>query len=142
MVNNCLFCNLKQDSIIAENLHAVATYNQNAIKTGHVVISTKEHIISFSDLSVDAAKSVMCLALKVSKVIENFMKLDKIYLLSAGDKEQHFHIHLLPKNETDEPIGQYVLTEKGWKGVVTNTVTELDVQDFIKKMKIHLKNEQ
>ena len=135
---NCIFCNYESKYIIKETDLAIATYFPRAIKKGHFVVAVKEHLPTFTDLSVEQAKAVMELALDISKVMEKIVGAEKTYIAAIGDKDLHFHIHLFPKLKTDKPMGIHIMTDSGWKKEVGQEVSEQEVQELIEKIKGYL----
>jgi diadenosine tetraphosphate (Ap4A) HIT family hydrolase len=66
------------------------------------------------DLEPKDAASMMALACKVSKrIVEEFGAI-KTYVVAVGDKDPHFHVHILPKWETSDNLGPHIFAEKGW----------------------------
>ena len=78
---NCIFCNYDAKYIIKETDLAIATYFPRAIKKGHFVVAVKEHLPTFTDISVEQAKEVMVLALEISKSMEKLLGAEKHILL-------------------------------------------------------------
>lgn len=134
MRNDCIFCSVNDNSIIKKTKHAVATYTNEAMKTGHVVVSLIEHLESFTLLSYEQAEDMFKLALCVSKALESLLDVEKVYIVASGDKDKHFHLHLLPKTPTDAPMGSFILTESGWRGLVKNEVSEIEANELVKKL--------
>lgn len=135
----CTLCEIKNRNIVKKNTHAIASYTVDAIKYGHIVVSTIVHVDSFSKLNVEQAKCVIELALEISKILEKTVKgIEKVYLVAAGDKIEHFHIHLLPKLETDALMGSSIMGDNGWKGKVGVQVSEDDVRDLTMKIKKYI----
>jgi len=132
---NCIFCNYEKKYIIKETDLAIATYFPRAIKKGHFVVAVKEHLPTFTDLSVEQAQAVIELALEISLVMEKLMDSEKTYIAAIGDKDLHFHIHLFPKLKTDKPMGIHIMTDNGWKGEVGHDISEQEVQDLISQLK-------
>ncbi|MCL2258071.1 MAG: HIT family protein [Candidatus Bathyarchaeota archaeon] len=132
---DCIFCNYEEKYVIKETNLAIATYFPRAIKKGHFVVAIKEHLPTFTNINTDQAKAVIELALEISKAMEKLTGAEKTYIAAIGDKDLHFHIHLFPKLKTDAPMGIHIMTDKGWKGVVGQEISELDVQTLIDELK-------
>ena len=133
--DNCIFCNFDKKYVISENKHAIATYFPRAIKKGHFVVAVKKHIPTFTELDIEQARDIIDLALKLAKVAEQILNTEKFYIVSIGDKDHHFHFHLLPKQKTDTPMGKHIMLDEGWKGEVGESINDDEVKDFIEKLK-------
>jgi len=108
-----------------------ATYIPKAIKKGHFVVATKDHVSTFSELDEAEATDLISLALKLAKTAQRIVGAEKYYLASIGDLDPHFHIHLLPKMADDPPMGKHIMLETGWKGEVGQIVTHDQALQFI-----------
>jgi diadenosine tetraphosphate (Ap4A) HIT family hydrolase len=135
MENSCIFCNFQEKYIIAESEYAFATYFPRAIKKGHFVVAIKEHLPTFTDLSIEQAGDLIQLALRLAKKAEVLLRADKYYLVAIGDKDFHFHVHLLPKLSNDTPMGKHIMLDEGWKGEVGQAVSEEEVSEFINMLR-------
>ena|SRR6267378_3670484 len=127
----CLFCTFEPEYIISENEHAFATYFPRAIKIGHLVVAVKNHKPSFTDITDEEARSVMSLGLLVATIAKDLIDAEKYYVVSIGDLDHHFHIHLLPKKASDVAMGKYIMLDGGWKGEVGENITADHVLEFI-----------
>lgn len=128
---DCIFCNFEAKYIITETSLSLATYFPRAIKKGHFVVAVKDHLPTFTDLNEEQVKDLSALALKLAKVAQKIVGAEKYYLVAIGDLDRHFHVHLLPKLVTDEPMGKHIMLESGWKGEVGQNVSEDEVHQFI-----------
>ena len=137
----CLFCGFDKKYIVAENDYAFATYFPRAIKPGHLVVATKAHKPTFTDISDAEARGVMSLGLSVATVAQKMIGAQKYYVVAIGDMDHRFHIHLLPKMANDAPMGKYIMLDGGWKGEVGKTVSREQVIDFIEQVRRRLQNE-
>jgi diadenosine tetraphosphate (Ap4A) HIT family hydrolase len=135
---DCIFCNFEKRFVIKETELAIATYFPRAIKKGHFTVAVKEHLPGFTDISPEQAKEVIQLALEISRIIEQITGAEKTYIAAIGDKDLHFHLHLLPKLKTDAPMGIHIMTDVGWKKEIGQDVPEQEVQELIAKLKTYL----
>jgi len=134
-VHGCLLCNFESRYVIGESPLCFATYFPGAIKHGHFVVAVKDHIPTFTGLSMAQASDLLAYALRLAKVAEEILCAEKFYIAAIGDKDQHFHIHMLPKQQGDEPMGSYIMLDGGWKGVVGATVSDAQVFEFIDRLR-------
>jgi diadenosine tetraphosphate (Ap4A) HIT family hydrolase len=79
-----------------------------------VLVGARVHVENLHDLSAEEAAAVMRLANRVAKSIISLTGAAKVYVAAIGDKDKHFHVHLLPKFVDDPNLGPYVFGEKGW----------------------------
>lgn len=133
--SECILCNLDQRYVIGESSLSFATYFPRAIKRGHFVVAVKEHIPTFTGLSPEQASDLFAYALKLAKVAERLLGAEKFYVAAIGDKDHHFHIHMLPKQPGDAPMGRHIMLDEGWKGEVGQTVTDADVRSFVERLR-------
>jgi len=131
----CIFCKFEQKYVIAESKYSLATYFPRAIKKGHFVVAVKEHIPTFTGISYEQASDLFQLALRLSKEAERLLRSEKFYIAAIGDKDRHFHIHLLPKFPENPPMGRHIMLDDGWKGEVGEEVGEKEVLEFINAMR-------
>ncbi len=133
---SCIFCNFEKRYIITETDYSFATYFPRAIiKKGHLVVAVKEHIPTFTGLSMEQFSDISQLSLRLAKKAEKILNAEKYYLAAIADKDLHFHIHLLPKLKGDLPMGRHIMMDEGWKGEVGQTVSDEEVMEFIKVLR-------
>lgn len=109
-MNECYICNPDKELIIMETDRVRAIYHPDEIKRGHIIITPKKHKELFTDLTPEEVSELMILTLSIAKAIVPFLSPEKYYLVSVGDRHPHFHLHLLPKMESEESLGPYVFT--------------------------------
>lgn len=133
--NKCIFCNFDPEYVIKQTDLSFATYISKAIKEGHFVVATKDHVPTFSELTEPEAADLISLALRLAKAAQRLIGAEKYYLVSIGDLDPHFHIHLIPKMAEDSPMGKHIMLESGWKGEVGQVVTHDKVRWFIESLR-------
>ena len=52
-----------------------------------------------------------------------------------GDKIDHYHIHLIPRNKDDDILGPYIFGNDGWKNKVFNKFSVKEKNDLVKFFK-------
>lgn len=135
---DCIICNPQPEHIITETALSIATYFPRAIKKGHYVVAVKEHVPLFTDISEEQAADVAVLSLRLSKIAKDLIGAEKYYSAVVGDKDAHFHVHMLPRLPGEPPMGRHIMLDEGWKGEVGVDVTEEDVAQFIASLKAEL----
>jgi len=110
-MEECPFCDYdksdKSVKVITSNDHAFAVVSKVPFRKGHCTVITNRHIISVSELTTEEFHSIGDLICKMSRALEKYYKAEKTYLLSIGDKVNHFHIHLIPKFKGQKSMGVY-----------------------------------
>lgn len=131
----CIICNIDPRYVIQQTELSIATYFPRAIKEGHFVVATKEHLATFTDISEAQAADVAVLALRLAIRAKRVLGAEKFYAAVIGDKDAHYHVHMFPKMPDDPPLGKHIMLDDGWKGEVATEVTEADVATFIDAMR-------
>lgn len=121
-MSNCIFCNVEEDKLLLNTLEGFVILDY-PVCPGHVLVGSRTHGSTLSDISEDDAAALMRLSHKVAKKIVSETGAEKVYIAAIGDKDKHFHIHLLPKMESDPNLGPYIFGNEGW---VSFMDTEID----------------
>jgi len=103
----CLFCDISQERVIAENSIAYAIRDWFPVTKGHTLIILKNHVDEYFGLSIEELlgcdnllKSVRRVLLLVDDSIKGFnigMNSGSV----AGQTVFHCHLHLIPRREGD-----------------------------------------
>jgi diadenosine tetraphosphate (Ap4A) HIT family hydrolase len=105
--NPCLFCNLKQSGLTAENELAYASYDAYPVSEFHCLIIPKRHVKDYFNLSDDEAIACNNLIKIIKDQIilkDPSVKGFNIGINSgaiAGQSIMHCHIHLIPRRKDD-----------------------------------------
>jgi diadenosine tetraphosphate (Ap4A) HIT family hydrolase len=127
MTVGCIFCNVTDDALVCRGADGIVILD-DPIRPGHVLVGARTHGESLSDISEDDAAAVLRLANRVAKVIVAETGAAKVYVAAVGDKDKHFHVHLLPKMQADPNLGPYIFGEKGWMSFLPSAVDGLAVR--------------
>ena len=109
----CLFCNIPQELIIAENSFAYAIKDEFPVTEGHTLVIPKNHVDEYFGLSIEELLGCDNLLKSVRRdllLADNSIKGFNIGMNSgavAGQTIFHCHIHLIPrrKNDIENPKG-------------------------------------
>jgi len=112
-VERCIFCDPDPSALIYKSDEGIVVVDYPFAK-GHVLVASPVHATNLHDLDPKAAASMMALACKVSKRIVKEFGAVKTYVVAIGDKDPHFHVHLLPKWKDSDNLGPHVFGESGW----------------------------
>ena len=109
----CLFCNIPQELIIAENSFAYAIKDEFPVTEGHTLVIPKNHVDEYFGLSIEELLGCDNLLKAIRRdllLIDDTIKGFNIGMNSgavAGQTIFHCHIHLIPRREgdVDDPRG-------------------------------------
>ena len=111
---SCLFCDRNdttKHTIIAENEHAYARWDNFPVSDGHAEVVPKRHVVSFFDLTEQELLSMFALLRTVMKKLEPVPAyfIPDGYTIgvnegeAAGRTVHHVHMHLIPRYRGDVP---------------------------------------
>ena len=111
--NPCLFCNIKESGLAAENKLAYASYDTYPVADQHCLIIPKRHVKDYFDLTEEEIVACDQLIKKIKKEIEINDASVKGFNIGtnsgkiAGQSIMHCHIHLIPRRigDVENPQG-------------------------------------
>lgn len=115
----CIFCDLSDHPIVAENALAVSILDNYPVSTGHTLIIPRRHFDDVFDITPDEWLACMQLLLESRR---NLSEADESITgfnmgvnagASAGQTVPHCHIHLIPRRD-----GDVANPEGGVRGVI------------------------
>lgn len=109
----CIFCTPSEDALVLDSEDGIVVVDF-PFTEGHVLVGTKRHLPDLHDLGPEDAAGMMRLAAAVSKRIVREYGAVKTYVAAIGDKDKHFHVHLLPKYESSNDLGPHIFGPSGW----------------------------
>ena len=105
--NPCLFCNVKESGIAAENEFAYASYDSYPVSDFHCLIIPKRHVKDYFEMSDEELLACNDLIAKIKNEILTKDKTVKAFNIGtnagkiSGQSIMHCHIHLIPRREGD-----------------------------------------
>ncbi len=104
---NCLFCSIQQKRIIDETNHFFIIRDAFPISTGHTLIISKQHILSFFDVSQEEQVDLLKALGIAKKGLDHAQRVDGYNIgindgVAAGQTVQHLHVHLIPRYLGDQ----------------------------------------
>ena len=110
---DCVFCQLGQDRIIAENELCVAIHDGFPATPLHTLIIPKRHVADYFDLYQPELNAIQSLLLQQRQVIQSADPSVTGFNVginagqAAGQTVFHVHVHLIPRRRGDveEPRG-------------------------------------
>ena len=108
---DCIFCKIVKkeipSKIVFENKNNLAFLDIFPINDGHTIIIPKNHYQNIEDLPENELVDLFKLVKSLAVLIHKKLKIDGYNILqnnfeAAGQVIQHFHVHIIPRNNTDE----------------------------------------
>jgi histidine triad (HIT) family protein len=115
MKNDCLFCGIIHDEIpsfkVYEDSMFLVILDRFPRTEGHLLIMPKKHASDIFTLPNEAARELMPLAQRLAAKMYGELKFDGLNLLqnngeAAGQQVRHFHLHLIPRYDSDSVVIQ------------------------------------
>ena len=120
---DCIFCQLPEERVIAENEHCLAFYDLYPVTVKHTLIIPKAHRIDYFELTAEELDSINDLIKQLKdKILSEDINVTGFNVGTncgedAGQSVFHCHIHLIPrrKGDMDNPKGgvRHVIPDKG-----------------------------
>ena len=129
----CIFCQIIDGKIpskkIFEDEKVIAVLDINPATAGHVLIMPKEHFSIMPQLNDEILKSIFSAAKKISNAMLKSMQAQgtTIFIangLAAGQKAQHFMIHVIPRYKED-----------GFPEIPKNKTTDKELDEVLGEIK-------
>ena len=103
---SCVFCELIESRAwIHESAHFALVWDIAPMRDGHLLILSKQHRDSLSELNSIELDELMALQLQLLHAIKmTDPGMDVTYILNNGllkDEGTHFHLHVLPRQPHD-----------------------------------------
>lgn len=114
-VLDCIICHPSPDNLLLRESRGTVLLD-DPVRVGHVLVGASEHAESLHNLASAMAGAVMSLASDVAKEIVSSTGAEKVYVAAIGDKDKHFHLHLVPRYADDSGLGPFVFGPEGWVG--------------------------
>ncbi len=102
----CIFCKIINGDIPSSDIYEDGTIKAfldiNPVTYGHTLVIPKKHY----PMMIDVPDSTLSHSFKISKYLmkdlKNIYKADFVKLAVVGIDVDHFHIHLIPRRNSDE----------------------------------------
>lgn len=116
MKNECLFCALLHDEIPSYRLYEdddfVAILDRFPKCAGHTLIIPRKHAAGLFDLPDELSAKLLPLANVLAKRLYKVLNFRGLNLLqnngeAAGQQVNHFHLHLIPRYDSDDMVLQW-----------------------------------
>ncbi len=109
-MSECIFCKIVQGEIPSKTLYEDKKFrvilDVRPATRGHALILTKQHFSNVFELPDDSTGEVFILAKRMAGVIQDKLKCDGFNLMQnngevAGQTQNHFHMHIIPRYSND-----------------------------------------
>ena len=105
-VEECIFCQVPKDEIVAESNLCLAFYDRYPVSPGHMLIIPKRHVASYFELTADEINAMQTMLLEMKDVVQALYKPDGFNIgvnvgEAAGQSIFHVHMHLIPRYTGD-----------------------------------------
>ena len=113
MRNDCLFCKIVRGEIpsykIYEDEELLVILDRFPRNAGECLVITKEHFDSLFDLNPALGAKIFEISRRTALKIKETYPIDGLNLLqnngeSAGQQIDHFHLHVMPRYESDSIV--------------------------------------
>ena len=116
--DQCIFCNLSSERIIAENELCLAIRDGFPVSEGHTLIIPKRHVADYFDLTPNEIAAMQTMMKEIKCQLDNELHPDGYNIginvsAAAGQTVFHVHMHLIPRY-----IGDVENPKGGVRGVI------------------------
>lgn len=115
----CIFCDLiSPEQVLLETAHFKLVFDIDPIQTGHLLIISKRHLMSLTELSAEERHDLIDLEAKLVGLLEAHLPINGV-TLASNDKDlmdagTHFHRHLIPRRVGDGFWDSLDLPKEDW----------------------------
>lgn len=130
---NCIFCKLANGDIptttLFEDENFRVIFDASPATVGHALIIPKDHVANVFEISDELQAKAYQLAKKMAAILVDVFKADGINILqnnneAAGQTVFHFHIHLIPRYDSDKAMVSWTPGEQN-KEVLESALPEI-----------------
>ena len=105
---NCPFCDKEnmRELVLFESKFTVVAMNPFPATKAHLLVVSKEHVGSITELSDEQCSDLFILAKKVASIIKEHLCPEGMNIFFnegpiAGQTIEHVHLHVIPRNNGD-----------------------------------------
>lgn len=134
MKDNCIFCKILAGQIPSQVIHEDEDFkvvlDVGPAARGHALILPKEHYDNLYELPDELAGKAMILAKKMATHMTEKLGCDGFNLVQnngevAGQTVFHFHLHLIPRYESDDNANVITWTQHSYEDGEAAKLAEL-----------------
>lgn len=110
MKTNCIFCKIARGEIASQTVYEDEDFRAildiAPANKGHIIILSKKHSDDMFHLNEKEVSKVYLIAWRLGQALKDILHCDGINVLqnngkAAGQTVFHFHMHVIPRYETD-----------------------------------------
>ena len=111
-MEDCLFCKIVNGDIpsysVYEDDNLFVFLDINPISNGHLLVIPKKHVVTVLDVNGDlVSKALEVIQNKLYPLLKDKLNIDGLTISQnnfLGQDVKHYHIHLIPKYNNDNPF--------------------------------------
>ncbi|GAA3939221.1 hypothetical protein GCM10023085_20860 [Actinomadura viridis] len=126
---DCIICSPAPGSLLLRESRGVVLLD-DPVRVGHVLVGASEHVDGLHDLPPAVAGDVLSLAADMAAEIVGLTGAEKAYVAAVGDKDKHFHVHLVPRYAGDAGLGPHIFGSSGWVGTFGSDPSAVTAEDL------------
>ena len=120
--NECIFCKIANGEIptnkIYENDNFFSIYDISPALEGHALIVSKKHFSNILELPDTSGQEFLDAVKKTSMILTKEFKAEGFNVIGnvnevSGQIIHHFHVHLIPRKESDNARLKYIDKDTG-----------------------------
>ncbi|HEM3427945.1 TPA: HIT family protein [Streptococcus suis] len=123
----CIFCHqLKEEDILYQTEHFKVVWDIDPIQTGHLLIISKEHYDTLSQVPPAVRYELSDLEVLLTEKLCQILAIDGVTIACNDrlfDAGTHFHVHLIPRLQSD-----------GFWDQISLAQVQLDLTHFLKAL--------
>ncbi|HFI0054489.1 TPA: HIT family protein [Streptococcus suis] len=123
----CIFCHqLKEEDILYQTEHFKVVWDIDTVQTGHLLIISKEHYDTLSQVSPAVRYELSDLEVFLTEKLCQALAIDGVTIACNDrlfDAGTHFHVHLIPRFQSD-----------GFWDQISLAQVKLDLHRFLKAL--------
>jgi diadenosine tetraphosphate (Ap4A) HIT family hydrolase len=86
--------------VVFESEHFLVKQCSDVSIPGYLIITPKNKVFHFSDLSQEVLKLFSCLLARVEKVLVEVLDVEMIYIAKFAELNKRLHFHIFPRTES------------------------------------------
>lgn len=138
MTTPCIFCNPDPAAVVYSGEDGLVLID-GPCRPGHVLVGVRGHHPDLQDVPDAELAAMSQLARRVAQGIVRTTGAVKTYVIAIGDKDRHFHVHLVPKMANDPSLGPYMFGPPGWAAFLPSEPDPKAVADIAEKLRSGLR---
>lgn len=127
-MNNCLFCKIMNGEIPSKKIYeddkVYAFLDINPNSNGHVLLIPKKHYVTVLDIDKDfIGYALEVIQEKLYPLLKTKLGIDGLTISQnnfLGQDVKHYHIHLIPRYDKNNPLKEKIDVEKIYQKLTSN----------------------